>query len=429
MKKNILIMILVISIFFAGIAKPQVDTNYFGHSPSIIVSMIKQEPDPVEPGKQVEVSFKLDNNGTQADNVVFEIAPEYPFSLLEGESATTFIGTLGTSQYGRQSVIVKYKLKVAQDASDDNHQIKVRYKTENFDVWVTLDNFRIKVQSHDAILAVERFSTAPAITAPGEKTKLAISLKNYATSLLKDIKITINLDKSGATLPFSPIGSTNEKVISYIEPQATVPLDFDLLVDSDATSKSYKVPLDIRYSDSLNKNYSKTNLITIVVGDKPDLGITLERTDVFASGSTGSVVLRLVNKGSPDIKFLNVKVLENENVKVVGADEVYIGKLDSDDFSTAEFKLFVEGNDQVNAPILSSIVKRSETIKIPVQVTYEDSNNNNYKETKEVDFKLYSNSDAKNFGIKKNGKWLWIVVILMAAGAGYYYYKKRKAKK
>ena len=411
MKKLILLIVFFLSIAAASAA---VNTQYFGKAPNILVTLNSQEPDPVEPGKQVEVTFKIDNNGTQADNMIFEIVPEYPFSLLPDESPTTNIGILGTSQGSKQSVIVRYKLKVAPDASDGSHEINVRYKNDNFDSWIILEDFKIKVQTHDAILAVDKFLTAPAVTAPGEKTKLRIDLKNYATSLLKDIKISLNLDKSGdETRPFAPIGSTNEKVISYIEPQATVPVEFELLVDSDATSKAYKIPLNIKYSDILNKNYSKTNLITIMVGDIPDLGVTLERTDVYTSGTAGSVVLRLVNKGSPDIKFLNVKVLPNDNVKVIGADESYIGKLDSDDFSTAEFKLFVKGKNSV---------------KMPFQLTYKDSNNNDYKENKEVELMLYSSSEAKNFGVKKNNNFAWILLVLVVIGAAYYFYRKRRKK-
>ena len=412
MKKLILFVMFVM---LAGFVSAQVDTQYFGYTQNIIVGLNKQEPDPVEPGKEVEVTFKLDNNGTATNGVVFEIVPEYPFSLLPDESPSHYIGKLATSQYGRYSVVKKYRLKVAQDTADDNYKLKVRYKNENMDSWATLDNFRIKVQTHDAILAVDKVLTLPPVTAPGDKTKLRIELKNYATSLLKDIKISLNLDKSGDdTRPFAPVGSTNEKIIPYMEPQSVATVEFDLLVDSDVASKSYKVPLNIGYSDVLNKNYSKSSLVTIIVGANPDLGITLERTDVYTSGSSGNVVLRLVNKGNPDIRFLNVKVLQNENIKVIGADEVYIGKLDSDDFSTAEFKLYVNGKN---------------SIKIPVQVTYKDTNNNDYKENREVELKLYSSSEAKNFGVQKSNNTVWIIVALAVIAGAYYYYSRRRSKK
>ena len=134
MKNGIMIlMALVIFVSIAWAASAQIDSNYIGYTQNIIVNLVKQEPDPVEPGKQVEVTFKLDNNGTAANGAVFEIVPEYPFSLLPGESSSKYIGSLGTSQYGRYSVTVKYKLKVADYAADDNYKIKVRYKTDNID--------------------------------------------------------------------------------------------------------------------------------------------------------------------------------------------------------------------------------------------------------------------------------------------------------
>jgi len=52
--------------------------DFSGKTNDILVTLTRQEPDPVEPGKQVEVSFKLDNNQTDAKNLVFEILPEYP---------------------------------------------------------------------------------------------------------------------------------------------------------------------------------------------------------------------------------------------------------------------------------------------------------------------------------------------------------------
>ena len=226
----------------------------------------------------------------------------------------------------------------------------------------------------------------------------------------KDIKVSLNLDKS-ETAPFAPVGSTNEMVFSEIGPQSSLPVEFELLVDSDAASKAYKVPLSLAYSDTLNRNYSKTNVVAIIVGDKPDLGVTLERTEIYTSKSSGSVVLRLVNKGNPDIKFLNVKVLQNENIKVIGADEVYVGKLDSDDFSTAEFKLFFNGK---------------ESAKIPVEIAYKDANNNDYKELREVELKLYSISEARDFGVKKGNSFGWIVVAVAAVAGLYYYFRKRK---
>src|SRR3989338_10672024 len=142
MKKIIWLIMFILSL---GVAFAAVNTQYFGKAPDLRVSISMQDPDPVEPGKEAEASFKIENNGTIAHDVVFEVMPEYPFSLVPGESASKSLGVIGTSQDGKQNVIVRYRLKVAPDAVDDSYKIKVRYQSEGFDSWVTLENLRIKV--------------------------------------------------------------------------------------------------------------------------------------------------------------------------------------------------------------------------------------------------------------------------------------------
>ncbi|MBI2657149.1 hypothetical protein HYX08_00470 [Candidatus Woesearchaeota archaeon] len=414
MKKLIWLIALVLSV---GVAIAAVNTQYFGKAPDLRVSISIQDPDPVEPGKETEVSFKIENNGTTANNVVFEIVPEYPFSLVPGESASKFIGTIGTSQDGKQSVIVRYRLKVAQDAVDDSYKIKVRWKIEGFDSWIMLENLRIKVQSHDAVISVDKFMTEPGVVEPGSKTKLTILMKNYATSLLKDVKVTLDLGKSGdESTPFSPIGSTNEKVIYYMEPQSTKSMEFELLVDPDAASKSYKIPVSIRYYDSLNKNYNKSNIVTIVVGGEPDVSVYVDSSTVYKAKSAGEITVKIVNKGLPDMKFVNVRLANSSKYRIISPSEVYIGNIDSDDYETADFKLYIERTSD-------------KKLVLPLAVDYKDANNKNYKNVVNLELPLYSSSEAKKLGLSEgNGSFTWVILIVLAVAGffGYRYWKKRR---
>ncbi|MBI4451835.1 hypothetical protein HY637_00250 [Candidatus Woesearchaeota archaeon] len=414
MKKCILLAVFILA---AGAVFGAVNTQYIGKAPDLRVSISMQDPDPVEPGKEVEISFKIENNGTTADNVVFEVAPEHPFSLVPGESAAKSIGTIGTSQNGKQNVIIRYKLKVAQDAIDGNHEIKVRYKSEDFDSWVIIEKLMIKVQSHDAIIAVDKFVTEPNIVAPGSKAKLTILLKNYATSLLKDIKLVLDLGKSGDEItPFSPIGSTNEKVLAYIEPQSTKSIEFELLADADAVSKSYKIPMSIRYSDATNKNYSKSNIITVIVGDEPDVSVGIDSATIYNAGNAGEITVKIVNKGLPDMKFVNVKLERSDKYRIISPAEVYIGNIDSDDYETAEFKLFVEKTSD-------------KKVVMPLAVEYKDANNKDYKNVVNLELPLYTSPEAKKLGlVKGNGNitWVFLAVLAVAGFFGYRVWKKRK---
>lgn len=413
MKKSVWLIAFVLSI---GIATAAVNTQYFGKVPELSISISMQDPDPVEPGKEVEASFKLENNGTIAHDVVFEIAPEYPFSLVPGESASKVIGIIGTSQDGKQNVIVRYRLKVAQDTADGNHKIKVRYQSEGFDTWVTLENLRIKVQSHDAIISADKFITEPSVVEPGSKTKLTILLKNYATSLLKDIKIVLDLGKNDDTIPFSPIGSTNEKVVSYMEPQSSKSIDFELLVDPDAASKTYKIPISLRYSDALSRNFSKSNFVTVIVGGEPDVSIGIGSTTIYKAKTAGEITVKIVNKGLPDMKFVNVRLANSSEYIIISPSEVYIGNIDSDDYETADFKLYIGKAS-------------GKKVALPLTVEYKDANNKNYKNTVNLELPIYSSSEAKKLGLaEENGRASYVILLVLIVGAffGYRTWKKRR---
>ena len=412
MKKIIWLIMFILSV---TVALAAVNTQYFGKAPDLRVSISMQDPDPVEPGKEVEASFKIENNGTIAHDVVFEVMPEYPFSLVPGESTSKSLGVIGTSQDGKQNVIVRYRLKVAPDAVDDGYKIKVKYRSEGFDSWVTLENLRIKVQSRDAIISVDKFATEPLVVEPGSKTKLTILLKNYATSLLRDVKVVLDLGNS-ETAPFSPVGSTNEKVLTYMEPQATKSIEFELLVDPDAVSKTYKIPVSIRYYDSLSKTYNKSNLVTVVVGGEPDVSIYVDSSTIYKAKSYGEMTVKIVNKGLPDMKFVNVRLFNSSKYRIISPSEVYIGNIDSDDYETADFKLYIEKNSD-------------KKVILPLAVEYKDANNKNYKNIVNLELPLYSSSEAKKLGLTEgNGSFKWVLLVILAAAGffGYRYWKKRR---
>lgn len=381
-------------------------------APILDVSLVNQQPNPVEPGEVVELNFRFENKGEQkANDIIVEIIPEYPLSLRPGEPATKKIGTIESKQTASAGIEVDYKLIVDKGAPDGDHEFDIRYKAgEESNVWITVEDFVVDVQSSNALLGITKTFSVPSVTAPGDKTKVSIGLENYASSFLKNVRVQLDLDET----PFNPVGSSNEKVISRIYGKESQDVQFELIVDPDAEANVYQIPTTIVYTDILAQNYSRNNIISLVIGDIPDLTVNLESTDVYTKGGVGSVVLRFVNKGTTDVKFLNVQVKESESIEVIGSSEAYIGNLDSDDFSTEEFTLFVkEGDGEVT---------------VPITIEYKDANNNNYLRDEEIALKLYSSSEAKKRGLTQGGGSGWIIMVLLVGGAGFWYYRKRKKR-
>ncbi|MCK4522238.1 MAG: hypothetical protein KAU20_06695, partial [Nanoarchaeota archaeon] len=228
--------------------------------------LVNQNPDPAEPGGYVEIRFKVENVGADyAKDVVFELLPEYPFSLDRGMSATRRIGDMYMYQVGKEAFILYYKLRVDKNAVEGNNPIKLKYSLDDGAIWRRVGPFDVRIQTHDAILAVNSVVSEPKEMPQGAVSLLTINIENMADSLLKDIKTTLEIltkttTTTGVTteeLPFSPVDSTNEIIIKNLDSHESKNITFRLMVDADAESKNYKVPLKIEYSDELGKNYTK----------------------------------------------------------------------------------------------------------------------------------------------------------------------------
>lgn len=426
MKKELLIGVLCM--FFLVLT----ESGYAAISGSadIQVTMVNQNPDPAEPGNYVEVKFKIENIGSSnAENVIFEILPTYPFSLDPGESAKQNIGSVWGRQIGDKGIILKYRLKVDEDAVEGENDINVRYSLNNGNTWQKPNDFYIDVRTHDAILNIKKITYVPDPMPPGKRAVLSIQLENMADSLLKDIQIELNLitllqSTTSVTyeeLPFSPLGTTNKQVIKKINPGKVETVDFTLITDPDASADIYKIPITVQYSDELGTNYSKSEIISVVVGDEPLLEPLLDSTEVFMKGQAGMVYVSFTNKGTTDVKLLDVELRESDYIKVISPSKVYIGNVDSDDYETAEFKIYIKDTEDSKVPLV-------------LNYNYLDPNNNLYERQETVYIDLYTKDEAKKYGINGyNNSSSGFVIILIVIVAGYFVYrwwkKRRKGHK
>lgn len=385
---------------------------------------VNQDPDPVAPGENVEVRWKLENLGGEAvENVIVEVLPEYPFSLLSGESAIKKIGSVGSRQMGRTGAVVYYKLKVDENAVEGNNIIKIRYSPDNGLSWA-MQTFYLRVQTKEAIISVEDVSLVPSEIAPGGEGFLDIKIKNMKNSYLKDVKVKLDFRIDTATttgyviteLPFTPIGSTNEKIIESMAGKETKDVVFKLMADADAESKAYRVPLKISFSDELDKNFTQESIIGIVIGQKPDLVVNIDETDIYRSGTAGTITVKFTNKGASDIKFLYVELMDDDIVKAISPSGVYVGNIDSDDYESADFDVYVNK-------------VKGKNVMIPLNLDYKDSANNDYSAVVNLNLDLYSSSEAKRYGLVESSSKVGMFLMLLIVVGGYWFYCKKKYKR
>ena len=410
---GLIILVLVAStvsarVLTGSVTAPPIVTSYI-----MKVSMLNQIPDPAEPGKYVDIRFKFENNGSKtAENVEAEILPEYPFSLDPGTSAIKSVGSINPQQKGDNGVIIKYRLRVDKDALEGESEIKLRYRLKG-EGWITMPEFKINIQPYDAILVLDKVVSNPETIKPGEKATINIAFRNIAGILLKKIRVRIDL----GGVPLAPTGSTNEKVIDTIDKNEEANVRFDLIGEPDAQSGIYKVGVYLDYYDNLGNGYSRNSTIGLVIGSEPDLSVNIDSTTIYQAEKLGDVTIKIVNKDVNEIKFLNVNLAESKDYTIITQNEVYVGNIDSDDYETAEFTLFVKK-------------KKDDKITLPLHLEYRDPNNKLYEENIKLELPLYGTSEAKELGlVNGNGKMGIFVMILVIVGGLFMYRKWKKSKK
>lgn len=419
-KMLVMIMIALMAVLWlSSIAKAE------SAFPQITVTMINQEPDPVAPGNTVDVQFRIENEGAgAAPDVEVKLVADYPFSFYGQEQQVKSIGTLTGYQTGSVGVKTKWKMLVDSGAATGDNTIEFWYRV-NSGVWTKVDDFIISVKSREAVLAINQVKTDQATIVPGTQTKVSFVVENLADNTLMDIKLNLEIltvlsSATGVTvreLPFTPIGSGNDKTVKTLSPGQTAEISFDLFTDATAESKVYKVPYTLTYSDSSGTNFTKIGIVGLLVESAPDLTVNIDKTEIYSAGAKGLIEFKLVNKGFSDIKFLDVKLSANKDFEILSNPEVYIGKLDSDDYEIADYTLMVskDAKDQIT---------------LPLHVEYRDANGGLYTKDLNLNLKLFSGAELKQ---RTNGKGsstiVWIVLIVVIVAGIFIYRKIRKNKR
>ncbi|MCX6707681.1 MAG: hypothetical protein NT001_06090 [Candidatus Woesearchaeota archaeon] len=394
------------------------------YTQDIQVLTLKYDPYPVGPGEYFDLWLKLGNEeSADIDDLAFELVPEYPFSIDKSEIAQRNFGKI----YANSIVLVHYKVRVDEGALDGVTPIKFRYRYVQSNLKWIEGQENILIQTREAVLNVVSVSSDPETIPPGKEAMIKITVKNQASSVIRDVLFNLDLSmstvaKNPATMnptstlidsyynsiPLVPINSSSQKMVGYIGAGEEKEIIYHVRAMADAKAKVYKVPIRMTYHDSVGSNYTKDDVIGIVIGDVPDVSAYITDNTVYNSGATGTVSIKFVNKGATDAKFFNVVLKQSDNYDIISSDNVYIGSLDSDDYETADFKINVKK-------------LKSGKLNIPVHFEFKDANGNDYSRDANLELVAYSTEERGQGG---NGSLTSIIVVLIILAAGWLIYRK-----
>lgn len=340
-------------------------------------------PYPAEPGQYFDLYVRVQAvvGSGSIQGVSCELEPTFPFSIDSGDETEYAIGTLASYQ----EALMKFKIRVDQNAVTGTNNLKMTCSVQGYaDKTV---NLPIYVQAQDAIIQVSRVISSPAKFNPNEVGTVTLQLDNIASISLKDV--TIKLDLSGETIPFAPINETTEKRIALIEAGKSANVTFNVIASSDATAKTYKIPITLNYHDALGESYSKETITSLQIGTEQNIMMVHDQAVIVRNGSKNMVAISIINKALSKVTFMTATIGESpEGAYTILSPKVYyVGDINSDDSETAEFELFIETDKN--------------SMGVPITIAYKDEVGNSYTETQDVNVNVFSRDDAIKYGYEK----------------------------
>lgn len=257
------------------------------------------------------------------------------------------------------------------------------------------------------VLYISGVSATPAEIAPGSSGTINFMLENIGSTQLKDIRVELTLP-----VEIAAYQDTTRKKIDYLDASSSKLISFGIIPLPSTDEGIYKIPVNVKYYNMIGDEKNENMSISVSVGSSPILIAELKSSDIYKGNLLGTVKINVINNNVGNVKFLNTQLSDSSSYKILGSNIDYIGDLDSDDFSEVSFKI--------------SITDDSDSIELPLTLTYKDSLNRDYTQNMIIPFNIPT---AREAGIKTNYTWFFIIVIILA-GAGYFIYRRyRKSGK
>ena len=292
-----------------------------------------------------------------------------------------------------------------------------------------MTNRTIKLLALFAVIFIAQLYLASALTIssaisnpsqiqPGETTTLSLNIKNDLSQSIENVIITLGLDDNPAShLPIAPYQSSSSARIDSLDSDDSSRVNFNLLAFSDASSGTYLIPVHATYNAIGNSTPIPADLgvVSITINAKPDIQISAQNP-VLIKGMTGKMTLKIVNSGLGESKFLSISLGQVTGLQITNSNNVYIGNIDSNDFDTSDFNVFVSKN----APSM---------INLPVEITYTDSANNKITETQIVSLKTYTSQEEKSLGLISGNNSPLIIILVIVAIIGFFVYRSVRKRR
>jgi len=229
--------------------------------------------------------------------------------------------------------------------------------------------------------------------APGETALLNITLKNLRPNFALYLKASLDPND---TTPIDALGPAtiwvtkkakqaqeSQQYFGAVLQGEEVGIAFKIYAKPDAEEKVYQVPLVLTWKNEKLQDVTQTICVGILIKGKPTLqiaGVETDPIEIRAGDNNVKLKITIQNIGEAEAKNVKAKLLLDEiktktfKPSYSKSDQAFIGKLSKD--QTQEATFYIDINQTA----------KPGKYKLPIEITYEENNDNNsYKTLKTIE--------------------------------------------
>ncbi len=235
------------------------------NTPQITVTLLNQNPDPVEQGDVVELRFKVENTGSStSERVQLQLIEDYPFSIYTG-SAVQDLGQLRAGQTGADAIIVRYQVRIDENAAEGDNEVMLRLRLGE-GIWqdYTKNDFFVDVKDYD-VPQIQVYVRETTVNVAGQRGVVTVEIANTDLADVKFLQMTLL-----PTEDYRVLSANNYAYIGDVDSDDTETEDFEIFVNEGVEGELI-LPVMIQYQDTNEKRYEETFSLKVNIYNSSEL--------------------------------------------------------------------------------------------------------------------------------------------------------------
>lgn len=293
-------------------------------------------PQPVEPGHDLVLSVRLENEGDDIENLKITIVPDTPIILKNENDRTIDEGRI--IKLG--AVAETYLLHVDANAVSGAYEIEFRVNWLGSDQKRETNNtFKVMVRGAPQ-LVISNITVNPERISPKDVFDLAFTVSNEGTGVAREVQVSAGT--SG--MPFIPV-TTDTNIIKKLNPGESTKLSYVIQVKDKTEISSYSIPIRMEYKDENGKNISSQSYVGIRVLGRAELAIADIKIEPQnpAKGDIVTINMRIENSGTGEAKSVKVSL----DAPFEGTKTTFLGKIKPDDDAPGVFTFYADKDGDI----------------------------------------------------------------------------------